>query len=232
MSEINTIKVANRTLPLIEADLHAALKSETTNKIRIGGLLVEAKQTVKHGQWLAWLGINFGLSERSAQHYMKASMFATKYESGADLKLRLTAIYALDKYDEETVAAVMKVAETEWLNGESVDRVAEAFQLSKEQVGAISAERAEAKVEQEAKAQAEAEAMLDAAPPELPPSAAEATLPRDELLTAKFQQAVKMLKGIVTKPAARFVRADYSAADLELIANFLNQVAAEKQRVV
>jgi hypothetical protein len=248
MSQTKTIRAAKRDLSVIEAELHTALKSEIANKIKVGGLLVEAKEAVRHGEWLPWLERNFALSERSAQHYMVAFKFAAKYECGADLKLRLNAIYELEKSDEETVGAVLQLAKTEWLNGEVVARVAEAFRRSKnaafeneeceaerrseEQVEAIVAAQAEATIKQEAEARAEAETILDAAPPELPLTAARAPRLRDEFLTSAFQRAIKMLKDMMTKPAAKFVRADYSATDLELVANFLNQVAAAKQRVV
>jgi hypothetical protein len=244
MSKTKMINAAKRDLSVIEAELHTALKSGTMNKIKIGDLLVEAKQTVKHGEWLRWLENNFALSERSAQHYMAASEFAAKNESVADLKLFVTGIYALKKYDEKTVTAVLKVAKTEWLNGAGVDRVAEEFQRSKhaefeakegdaeKQTQEWAAEQAEAKAEEEAEARAEAETLLDAQSPELPAAVAPSALPRDEFLTSTFQQAIKMLKGMMTKPAAKFVRAEHSASDLELVANFLNQVAAAKQRMV
>jgi hypothetical protein len=196
---------------------------------------------VKHGAWLEWLENNFAWSERSAQHYMAAAELAAKYENVADLKLRLTGFYALGKYDEEMVAAVLKVAQTRWLNGEGVDRVAEEFRRSKnanceaeeqkaetqaeEQVDAISAVQAKATAEQEAEGRTEAETMLDAPPPELPSSEA---LPRDEFLTSTFQKAIEALKGIMTKPAVKFVSTGYSAADLELVADFLNHVAVAK----
>jgi hypothetical protein len=84
----------------------------------------------------------------------------------------------------------------------------------------ITAEQDEA----QAGAKPESGTILDApselAPPPPPPF--------DERLTSKFSQAVTMLKGMMTKPAVRFVSADYSAADLELVANFLNQIAAAK----
>jgi hypothetical protein len=169
-------------------------------------------------------------------------------QNGADLKLRLTAIYELEKCDEETIGAVLELAKTKWLNGQIVARIAEAFRRSKnpafeneeceaerrseEQVEAIVPAQAEATIKQEAEARAEADTILDAGPPELPLTAAPAPLPRDELLTLTFQQAINMLKDMMTKPAAKFVRADHSATDLELVANFLNQVAAAKQRVV
>jgi DUF3102 family protein len=223
-------------LSAIEVELRTALKSQAVNKVKIGSLLREAKKALKHGEWGVWLPAHFGLSERSAQHYMAASEFAAKYENFADFKLHLTGIYALNKHDQNTVAAVLKVARTKWLNGENVDKVAEEFRQSEnarleaeerkaqkraeEPMDTITAEQDEA----QAGAKPESGTILDT-PSELPPPPPP---PFDERLTSKFSQAVTMLKGMMTKPAVRFVSADYSAADLELVANFLNQIAAAK----
>jgi hypothetical protein len=231
-------KLVRRDLSAIEGDLHRALKSEAANKVLIGRLLREAKKALKHGKWGVWLQANFALSERTAQHYMTASKFAAKYENFADFKLRLTGIYALAKQDQKTIVAVLKVAKTKWLNGEGIDSVAEEFRQSEnarleaeerkaqkraeEPTDTLTAERDEA----QAGAKPKSGTILNT-PPELPPPAASPPLPFDEHLAS---QAVTMLKDMITKPAANFVSADYSAADLELVANFLNQIAAAKQR--
>jgi hypothetical protein len=62
----------NRTLRVIVGELHRALNAETSNIIKIGELLVEAKTQVQHGGWLPFLKKEFSMSERSAQRYMKA----------------------------------------------------------------------------------------------------------------------------------------------------------------
>jgi hypothetical protein len=245
-SQAEARKAAKRNLSVIEAELHAALKSATKNKIKIGGLLVEAKETVPHGEWLAWLENNFAFSERSAQHYMVAWKFAAKYENFADLKLQLTAIYALDKHDDGIVAHVLEVAKTKWLSRADVDRIAEEFvrfgrpkreaerrEAAKggEQRGdTITAEQHEDEVQKEAEAQAEAAATLKAPHPVVGPPAEPAPVPLDDLQISTFQRAITMLKGLMTKPAATFVSADCSTADLDVVTNFLNQVAAAKQR--
>jgi DUF3102 family protein len=130
MSESKATGAVARNLSEIKADLRTALKSQTANGVVIGGLLREAKRGLKHGEWGMWLQANFALSERSTQHYMAASEFASKYKKFADFKLRLTGICALTKYDQKTIAAVLKVARTKWLCREGVDRVAEEFRQS------------------------------------------------------------------------------------------------------
>ena len=66
-----------------------------TDVINIGNLLLEAKEQLKHGEWLPWLKANFGSSIRSAQNYMAAARFAAKYATVAHLRLRPTALYLL-----------------------------------------------------------------------------------------------------------------------------------------
>ena len=65
-------------LPVIEAAIRterdacsAAAQTSIEEAIKCGRLLEEAKGLLKHGQWLPWLRDNCGLSERSAQRYMR-----------------------------------------------------------------------------------------------------------------------------------------------------------------
>lgn len=49
------------------------LREGVEHAVRAGALLIDAKRVVDHGYWLPWLRENFGLSERSAQNFMKLS---------------------------------------------------------------------------------------------------------------------------------------------------------------
>ena len=53
-----------RAIAQIADDLAAALKRESADIIAIGGLLIEAKDSLDHGKWLPWLKTNFGSSDR------------------------------------------------------------------------------------------------------------------------------------------------------------------------
>ncbi len=76
-----------------------------------GRLLVEAKATVPHGEWGAWLAANFEGSDRTARGYMRLAnnweAIAAKRQSSADLSidgaLQLLAA-PKDKPDEEPAA--------------------------------------------------------------------------------------------------------------------------------
>lgn len=65
---------------------HAA--SAAQRAIEAGHLLIEAKAALSHGQWLPWLRDQVGLSERSAQGYMRLARIGLKPATVADLGLR------------------------------------------------------------------------------------------------------------------------------------------------
>ncbi|MGA7487906.1 MAG: DUF3102 domain-containing protein [Xanthobacteraceae bacterium] len=53
-----------------------------------GELLLEAKLTIPHGQWLPWLRANVAFGERTAQGYMRIAARLPKSATVADLPLR------------------------------------------------------------------------------------------------------------------------------------------------
>jgi nucleotide-binding universal stress UspA family protein len=48
-----------------------ALRNSVQHAIAAGELLIEAKNQIEHGQWLPWLRDHCGVSERSAQRYIR-----------------------------------------------------------------------------------------------------------------------------------------------------------------
>ncbi len=111
-----------RTIATVVGELQTALKGETTSVIEIGGLLIEAKEMLDHGEWLPWLKVKFGSSLKTADNYMNASRLAN-WKRVTNLKLRPTALYLLGgKLDDplfppEAVEAILEAAKTEWVNG-------------------------------------------------------------------------------------------------------------------
>ena len=73
----------------------------------------------------------------------------------------------------------------------------------------------------EAAEDAESAAILDGPPPDVPPSASSS--PPDYTLQS-FDQAVKALKQLMTKPAARFASTVHPASDLEGVEIFIRAV--------
>jgi hypothetical protein len=56
--------------------------------IRCGELLLKAKASIPHGQWLPWLRANVEFSERSAQGYMRVAQRMPDPQRVADMPLR------------------------------------------------------------------------------------------------------------------------------------------------
>ena len=62
-----------------------ALKDSVRHAIEAGSLLLEAKEQLKHGQWLPWLRDNCTMSERTAQLYMRCAKSCEDIEKRAAL---------------------------------------------------------------------------------------------------------------------------------------------------
>jgi len=101
----------NRTIDIVKGELHVALKRETTDILAIGGLLAEAREKLPHGAWLPWLNKEFSMSKRSAQNYVKAVDYVTKYATVAHLNLSPSALFLISRYEQPEIAdAVIKAA--------------------------------------------------------------------------------------------------------------------------
>jgi hypothetical protein len=142
----------NRTLQVIVDELHSALGREVADVIKIGELLVEAKDQAGHGEWLPLLG-KLSMSPRTAQRYMKAYEFVgAKNVTVAHLKLSRTALYRLsedehwkDDYAREAATdAVLNEAATQWVGDERAIEIIE-----------------RARVKEKAREEAQARAMSD-----------------------------------------------------------------------
>lgn len=95
LAEIASRRLEERPalLATLAEQIRVELRAGIEHAVRAGALLIDAKAVVEHGQWLPWLRDNFGLSERSAQSYMRlsrdlAAMPATDAKRVALLPLR------------------------------------------------------------------------------------------------------------------------------------------------
>ena len=202
----------NRSLEAIAADIRKSLKAEVADVIKVGELLAEARELLQYGEWYAWLREQFSLSQRSALRYVAAYEFvAGKSDIVSDLKLRVSALHVLagdQSLRPKEIKAVLKEAKSRWVGG------TRAKQIIKDIRGA--------------------DEPSDEEPPPLPPdddvkpppTPPPAPLPRDAALAREFGDAIATLLRLMTKPSAKFVGA-VAAADLELVANFLNQIAGK-----
>jgi hypothetical protein len=57
-----------------------ALKDSVRHAIEAGSLLLEAKEQLKHGQWLPWLRDHCTIAERTAQLYMRCARSRAEIE--------------------------------------------------------------------------------------------------------------------------------------------------------
>lgn len=64
------------------------------NILRIGQILLQVKERLPHGQWLDWLDLEFGWTDRTARNYMQAAQ-EFKLETISDLNFAAKAIYDL-----------------------------------------------------------------------------------------------------------------------------------------
>jgi hypothetical protein len=231
-----------RDIEVIASELQIALKRETADIIAIGDLLLEAQEQLEHGEWLPWLKLNFGSSTRSAQNYMNAARFASKYATVAHLKLRPTALYLLGAYLEfislDEIKAIFKVAETEWVNAERADGIINSFheehtdeeqERTDEEQERAEKERLLRETEARAarSAQSEADDILDGPPPELPPPPEPTPI---DLTLQEFDKAVATLFRLSTKPLKGFAATTHDAGVLNTVAGFMLEVASHPKK--
>lgn len=93
-------------LDVIAEKLTAAARDRTSNVVKIGALLNEAKDLVTHGEWLPWLKSHrdkFSFSQRTARNYMAAADFVKRRDikSATVANLTPSAIYRLCEYDQK-----------------------------------------------------------------------------------------------------------------------------------
>ena len=216
-----------RDIGEIASELQTALKREATDIIAIGGLLIEAQTQLEHGEWLPWLKEHFGSSTSTAENYMAAAKFAAKFPTVGNLKLRPTTLYLLGTeldepdglYSPKAIKAILKAAETEWINADRADDIARSL-LPPEPP-----ETTEEETEEES--QSEIDDILDGPPPELPPSP-EATA--HDVILPPFDQAVSTLAQLQTKPLTSFVATTHEPDRIRAVSIFLQEVADEIER--
>jgi hypothetical protein len=228
----------NRTLAVIKDELDIALKRETADIIAIGGLLVEARAHLKHGEWYPWLEQNFSLSRQSADRYTGIFRVALKTPNLGDLKIRRSVLYAMfllppkRRLSPKAIEIIMEEARTKWVGPARAYQIEREIKLAEDAAYKREIEAIESEEKPEDKVQDAVppwETLPEPEPlPELPPTPAEpppALLrPTERSLILTFQQAVKALKALATKPAAKFIDT-CTPNDLQIVADFLKAVA-------
>jgi Protein of unknown function (DUF3102) len=206
-------KKAQRSLEAIAAELSSALKREATDIIKIGGLLVEVKARLPHGEWLTWVTEHFPLSKSTVANYVNAYKFAIQIPNVGNLKIRPSALYMLASgiFNGKEIAVILKKAETQWVDSTI------AYQIKPQPI----------RPEPHRAPQAKSELKPLSKPSALPPSPKAQT---DTPFREKFAAAVLDLEKLRTQPSAKFAGM-ISASCLLMICDFLHQVAAVSQNV-
>jgi hypothetical protein len=124
--------VNHRPLKKIAAEIATILKRQAKDVIEIGRLLTEAREQLdEHAQWLLWLTDNFSLSIRTAQRYLTAHAFASKYDTVSHLSLTVSGLYALIEADRagrsEAVEAALSEAKVQWVDDDRVREIVAAL---------------------------------------------------------------------------------------------------------
>jgi hypothetical protein len=76
-------------------------RPQVKHRIELGGLLVEQKQEVGHGNWLDWVKNNLPFSDRSAETFMEFWEYRDKIENVSNLSQAKTIIKALKPGDDQ-----------------------------------------------------------------------------------------------------------------------------------
>jgi hypothetical protein len=75
-------------------EIRALMRRTAQDIFEIGSKLIEIKEKLGHGNFLAWLKAEFDWNERTAQNFMNVAR-QFKYETVSDLPLAATALYIL-----------------------------------------------------------------------------------------------------------------------------------------
>jgi Protein of unknown function (DUF3102) len=201
-----------RPLDVIASELNLVLKRETADIIKMGGLLVEAKGQLSHGQWLPWLAKHFPLSKSTVANYVNAYKFAIKFPIVGNLNIHPSALYMLASwvFDAKTTAAILKTAETQLVDSATACRLRSQIASSEPRCRLASKGKLNRPTE------------LRPAPSSNSPEVV--SLRRDTYLREKFAAAVLELEKLKTKPSTKFVGI-IPADRLWMVCNFLNEVA-------
>jgi hypothetical protein len=217
-------KAPTRELATIVAEIHETFRNDTASVVKRGDLLIEAKQQVKHGEWLLWLDTYFCMDARTAQRAMAAAKFAAKYDTAVVFNLNVDALYALSGGDFATkvVAAVMAKAATQPIRTRTIYDIEESLEPPPQSLEELNVEH-EAEAELQAQEQQEAEKFLDGPPPELPPAPEPEKPDPDRYVRMQLVAQVTELKRLAARKRRLecFAGIAVNPDDLDTVVSFL-----------
>jgi hypothetical protein len=166
--------------------------------VETGKLLTQAKAALEHGEWYRWLAREFSWSRQSADNFIRT------YEVFHDKPLIVsvlepTALYALSR--DSTPPEAMRAVE-KLIAARKVPTPAAVKKIIRKLRG-------------------------DDDPPAPPPEPKPSPSVREAAIAEQFSTAVAALKALAARPSKIFAGA-VPAADLELVANFLREIASKE----
>lgn len=96
------------------ADIQANAQAMAERALAAGQWLIEAKATLQHGQWEAWLAEHVGMSARTARRYMQMVHAGMKSATVADLGIR-GASEAIAQRSDKRREASSPIKERDWM---------------------------------------------------------------------------------------------------------------------
>ena len=100
--ETNVTRPGARTISEITAEAIQRQMDGADAVIGLGNCLIEAKELLPHGEWLAWLSENLNITERSAQHLMTIARKCSNPKALSDLgKTKVLTILTLPPAERE-----------------------------------------------------------------------------------------------------------------------------------
>lgn len=183
MNEItNTTKNDLTTLERVTAEARILRMSINMNMFHLARVLVEAKEVVPHGEWLAWIRDNADVSEKTAEDMMAAYR---RFKDNPQIQqLAPSKTFKLLALPAGAEGAFMEQHDVENM---TVRQIAEAVKKAR----AEEQEKARQSIEQERSMRKDAEdraRMLEARPPEVPEEVTEALRLAQEQAQAEKEQ--------------------------------------------
>jgi Protein of unknown function (DUF3102) len=223
-------------LDRIAARLRKILRRETTSVIEAGKLLIESRSRkhLRHGEWKPWLAANFSLSYQTALNYCAAARYVERKQKSNvghfDFEnLTPSVLYVLaeghyKEEEDEILAATLKGR----VGVDAVDAICTAIWERTRPAApptvspAAPPNKTDDQSDDAAKEDAEIEAMLDGPPPPVPPPAPNP--PPTDFALRDFNEAIGVLKRLMTKPSAQFAGTIHSANELVTVEDFIRSV--------
>jgi hypothetical protein len=218
-------------LDRIAAKVRTALRNQIKNVIEIGKLLIESREHLEHGDWQAWLSENFDLSIRTAQRYVAAAEYVARKSSDtvcdfANLAAGVLYQLAEGRYGEQEEAAILAEARERRVDQDAADAICEKLAPPDDDDAEDDDTSSDDSGDNDdAEEDPQSDAIIDGPPPKPPPAP---TLPPTDYALRDFDQAIGVLRRLMTKQATQFAGSTHSANDLEAVESFLHAVTKAK----